>query len=327
MERIETPATLQAAIELFADEGRAHAYLVQMRWPDGNVTCPLCGGSDLLWLANQRRFKCRGGHPRAQFSVKVGTIFEDSPLPLKHWMLAVWMLSNCKNGISSYELGRALGVTQKSAWFMLHRVRLAMQGENGGKLEGEVEVDETYIGGKSRNMNRQQRRRNLGGKGKRNAWAGKVAVMGLLQRHPTKGHSTIRTKPIDTIRTYRLMKEVSENVQDGSTVYTDALQSYRNVALYYEHKVIDHAEKYVDGQVHTNGLENYWSLLKRTIRGTYVSVEPFHLFRYLDEQAFRFNERKDNDASRFERTLGQVAGKRIDYKTLTGQPEGLRDEA
>ena len=316
---METPETLQAAIEFFADDARAHAYLVQTRWPDGHVVCPICGRVDPSWLANQRRFKCKNKHPRQQFSAKVGTIFEDSPLPLKHWLLATWMISNCKNGISSYELSRALGVTQKTAWFMNHRIRLAMQGDNGGKLGGEVEVDETYIGGKSRNMNRQQRRRNLAGKGKRDAWAGKVAVMGLLQRHPTKGHSTVRTKPVDTVRSYRLMSEVSANVEDGATVYTDALKSYKNVAVYYEHKVIDHAEQYVDGQIHTNGLENYWSLLKRSIRGTYVSVEPFHLFRYLDEQAFRFNERKGKDGERFAAVLSHVTGKRVMFDTLTGK--------
>jgi transposase-like protein len=319
MERIETPATLQAAIELFADEGRAHAYLVQTRWPDGTVICPICGGSNVFWLANQRRFKCREKHARAQFSAKVGTIFEDSPLPLKHWMLATWMISNCKNGISSYELARALGVTQKTAWFMNHRIRLAMQGDNGGKLNGEVEVDETYIGGKARNMNRSQRKRNLAGAGFKNAWAGKVAVMGLLERHSSKGHSTVRTQTLDTIRTYRLNQQVSKNVEDGATVYTDALASYRPLSLYYEHKIIDHAEKYVDGQIHTNGLENYWSLLKRTIRGTYVSVEPFHLFRYLDEQAFRFNERKDGDGSRFATVLAQVTGKRVTFEQLIGE--------
>jgi transposase-like protein len=226
---------------------------------------------------------------------------------------------NCKNGISSYELARALGVTQKTAWFMNHRIRLAMQDDNGGgKLGGEVEVDETYIGGKARNMNKAQRQTALGGKGRKNAWAGKVAVMGLLERSTEKGKSRVRTKAVETVRAYRLAAEVSRNVEDGSTVYTDSLKSYQNLDLYYEHKVINHAEKYVDGVVHTNGLENYWSLLKRAIKGTYVSVEPFHLFRYLDEQAFRFNERSGSDATRFSRTLRQVAGRRVTYESLIG---------
>jgi transposase-like protein len=203
---------------------------------------------------------------------------------------------------------------------MNHRIRLAMQdSDSGGQLNGEVEVDETYIGGKARNMNRQQRQRALGGKGFKNAWAGKVAVMGLLERHPEKGKSRVRTVPVETIRTYRLNQEVSKHVEDGSAVYTDALKSYVPLSLYYQHKVIDHAEKYVDGVVHTNGLENYWSLLKRSIKGTYVSVEPFHLFRYLDEQAFRFNERSQNDGLRFAKVLSQVIGRRLTFEKLTAQ--------
>ena len=321
---LKTPETLQEAIEFFSDPGRCHAYMIQMRWPDGIVTCPICNKPNPRFLAKQRRFECRSQHPRRQFSVKVGTIFEDSPIPLKSWLLAVWQITNCRNGISSYELARALGVTQKTAWFMNHRIRLAMQGDDGGTMNGEVEVDETYIGGKARKMNTGRRKRMLdGGTHKRNAWAGKVAVMGLLQRHPKKGKSRVRTLPVENIRTYRLHTEVSKTVEDGATVYTDALASYQKLGLYYQHKVIDHAEAYVDGVVHTNGLENYWSLLKRMIRGTYVSVEPFHLFRYLDEQAFRFNERSDNDATRFSKTLRQIAGRRVTYEQLIGHPVGL----
>jgi transposase-like protein len=323
-ERLETPETLQAAIEFFSDPDRCHAYMVQMRWPDGVVTCPTCFRADPRYLAKQRRFECRNKHPKRQFSVKVGTIFEDSPIALKSWLLAVWQITNCKNGISSYELARALGVTQKTAWFMNHRIRLAMQGEDGGKLDGEVEVDETYIGGKARKMNTGRRKAMLeDGTHKRNAWAGKVAVMGLLERHPDKGKSRVRTQPLDSIKTYRLRAEVSKNIEDGATVYTDQLKSYAPLDLYYTHKVINHAEKYADGVVHTNGLENYWSLLKRTIRGTYVSVEPFHLFRYLDEQAFRFNERSDNDAARFAKTLRHIAGRRLTFEQLIGHPVGL----
>jgi transposase-like protein len=207
---------------------------------------------------------------------------------------------------------------------MNHRIRLAMRGDNGGSLEGEIEVDETYIGGKARNMNRQQRERHLKGRGRKNAWAGKVPVMGFLKRSDEKGASTIRTKPIDTIRSYRLVQEVKDNVQDGSTVYTDSLKSYDKLGIYYDHKTVDHAERYVDGMVHTNGLENYWSLVKRSLRGTYVSVEPFHLFRYLDEQAFRFNGRRATDGQRFEETLRHVAGRRVTFEQLIG---GDRDES
>jgi transposase-like protein len=316
---METPETLQAAIEFFADPDRCHQYMVEMRWPDGVVTCPICNEPNPRYLANQRRFECRKKHPKRQFSVKVGTIFEDSPIPLKSWLLATWQITNCKNGISSYELARAVGVTQKTAWFMNHRIRLAMQGNDGGHLDGHVEVDETYIGGRARNMNRGQRERQLKGHYFKNAWAGKVAVLGLLERHPEKGKSRVRTKPVENVRKHKLHAEIIENVEDGATIYTDALKSYQRLDVYYQHKVIDHAEKYVDGQIHTNGLENYWSLLKRAIRGTYVSVEPFHLFRYLDEQAFRFNERSLSDAERFSIALRSIAGKRITFDALTGK--------
>lgn len=318
-EKLETPETLQKAVEFFADEDRCHAYLAQQRWPDGRVTCPTCNTENPRWLAKQRRFECLKRHPKRQFSTKIGTIFEDSPIPLKSWLLAVWQITNCKNGISSYELARAVGVTQKTAWFMNHRIRLAMQGDDGGTLDGNVEVDETYIGGKARNMNRQQRERVLNGRSKKNAWAGKVVVMGLLQRHSERGQSKVRTFPITGLRRRAMTERVSKNVEDGSTVYTDQLKSYEGLDLYYQHKVINHAERYVDGVVHTNGMENYWALLKRMIKGTYVSVEPFHLFRYLDEQAMRFNERSTNDAGRFVSTLRRVTGRRITYNELIGK--------
>jgi transposase-like protein len=321
---LPTPETLQQAIEWFSHPDYCHAYMVQMRWPDGIVTCPICNKPDPTYLKTQRRFKCKGKHPRAQFSVKVGTIFEDSPIPLKSWLLAVWQITNCKNGISSYELARAIDVTQKTAWFMNHRIRLAMQGDEGGSfgLDGaEVEVDETYIGGKARNMHPRKKRR-LGTR-RGGAFAGKVTVMGLLQRKTEKGPSRVRTTTVANVRKRSLHTHIAKNVQDGATVYTDALMSYRDLGLYYQHQVIDHAEKYVDGQIHTNGLENYWSLLKRTIGGTYVSVEPFHLFRYLDEQAFRFNERKTSDAERFKMTLQHVTGRRIQFDELTGREHDL----
>lgn len=319
---LETPQTLQKAVEFFSDEDRCVAYLVQTRWPDGKIACPICNQPDPRYLAAQRRFECRKKHPRRQFSVKVGTIFEDSPIPLKSWLLAMWQIAGCKNGISSYELARALGVTQKSAWFMNHRIRLAMQDKSfgGGKLGGEVEVDETFIGGKARNMHTDKRRERMKGRGP----VGKAAVMGLLQRHPGKGQSKVRLAVVPNRRKHKLQGEVSKHVEDGSAVYTDALKSYDGLDLYYQHKVIDHAERYVDGQIHTNGLENFWSLLKRTIKGTYVSVEPFHLFRYLDEQAFRFNERGGTDGDRFAQTLRHIVGRRVTFDQLIGNQEGLR---
>jgi transposase-like protein len=310
------PKTLQDAIIYFADADNCVAYLVARRWPNG-VICPTCGSENVAYVASRRLWQCKTRHPKAQFSIKVGTIFEDSPISLDKWLLAMWMLSNCKNGISSYELHRATGISQKSAWFVLQRIRLALQGEDGGKLSGEIEVDETYIGGKARNMHKDRKARILGGAG--GGQVGKTAVQGLLERH-----GKIRTRVIGKAYKNKLVDGIREHVEAGSTLYTDDYFMYDGIKD-YDHQVINHAEKYVDGQVHTNGVENFWSLLKRGIHGTYISVEPFHLFRYVDEQAFRFNNRKDDngnpltDSDRFDLAVRQIVGKRLTWAEVTGK--------
>lgn len=308
MDKVGNPETLIEAIRHFSDLDVATEFVASLRWPDGSV-CPACGLVDEkhYYLKTRRVWKCRSC--KKQFSVKRGTIFEDSPIGLDKWLPAVWLIANCKNGISSYELARDLGVTQKTAWFMLHRIRLAMQTGTFEKLDGQVEADETFIGGKARNMHKSKREEKISGRGA----SGKVVVLGLLERH-----GKVRTKIVPNTQWRTLQVEVRENVESGSEVHTDALRSYRGLDPEYVHKVVDHAEKYVDGHVHTNGIENFWSLLKRGIKGTYVSVEPYHLFRYLDEQAFRFNEREGEDQDRFTKTLGSVAGRRLTYVGLTG---------
>jgi len=312
------PKTLRDAILFFADYENCRKAVEAIRWPDGIVACPTCESEHVTYLATQRRYKCYAKHPKAQFSLKVGTIFEDSAVGLEKWLTALWLITTCKNGISSYELARALGVTQKTAWFMLSRLRLALQAENGGKLDGHIEADETFIGGKARNMHASKRKRL--GISQSRSMIGKVAVMGLLERHrKDDGGSQVRTQVIANRKKHQLEQIVGEHVTLGASVYTDALRSYDRMGQRgYVHSVIDHAEAYVDGQVHTNGLENFWSLLKRAIKGTYVSVEPFHLFRYLDEQAFRFNNRKGTDAMRFALALKGIIGKRLTYTALTG---------
>ncbi|HUY09568.1 MAG TPA: IS1595 family transposase, partial [Candidatus Dormibacteraeota bacterium] len=284
-------------------------------WPDGKVTCPTCGSQEVHFIASRRVWRCKVKHPRQQFSVKVGTIFEDSPIGFDKWLPAIWLITSAKNGISSYELHRSLGVGQKTAWFMLHRIRLAMQTNTFEKMGGKVEVDETFIGGKARFMHQSDRARKITGTG----GSGKAAVMGLLERGSTERHSTVRAKVVENVRRKTLAPEVRANVLAGVEVFSDALQSYSDLDADYIHQVINHAVAYVEGNVHTNGIENFWSLLKRSLRGTYVSVEPFHLFRYLDEQALRFNTREDSDAARFEKVLGQVSGRRLTYGDLTGQ--------
>jgi transposase-like protein len=284
-----------------------------LRWPDGVVKCPICGTDRVHFLANQRRWKCSGKHERRQFSIKVGTIFEDSPIGLEKWLPATWLLTNCKNGISSYELAKDLGVTQKTAWFMLQRIRLAMQkGAFWTKLEGEIEADESYIGGLARFMHKDKKAKITGTGG-----SGKAIVMGLLDRNTKE----VRVMHIPDTKRETLHAKVREHVAPGSDIFTDEWVSYQGLDRDYVHNVINHAETYVKGNIHTNGIENFWSLLKRGLKGTYVSVEPFHLFRYLDEQAFRYNNRKTDDGNRFARTLSQTTGKRLTYKQLIGKVE------
>jgi transposase-like protein len=309
------PRTLTDAIRYFASPDNCREYLVARRWPNG-VTCPTCGSKAVYFDKTLNGWKCKTKHPQQKFTLKTGTIFEDSPLGFDKWLPAVWLITNCKNGVSSWELHRAIGVTQKTAWFMLQRIRLAMQdGLSGGLLGGEVEVDETFIGGKARNMSPARKKRK--GISKHTSMASKAAVMGLLERHPEKGKSKIRLQTLDNRKRNTLISEVNAHVAKGATVNTDALRSYLGLTDEgYIHNVIDHAEAYVDGQIHTNGCENFWSLLKRALKGTYVAVEPFHLFRYLDEQAFRFNNRTMTDAERFSDVIANVVGRRLTYREL-----------
>jgi transposase-like protein len=306
------PKTLQEAIRFFSDLDTCTTFMAQLRWPDG-VTCPHCQGKAVSYLSTRRTWKCMNKACHKQFSVKVGTIMEDSAITLDKWLAAIWLIANAKNGISSYEIMRALGVTQKSAWFLLHRIRLAMQTGTFEKMSGTVEVDETFIGGLSRNMHKHKREAKISGTG----GAGKAVVMGLLERHGDD--SKVRTKVIFNRSQETLQGAVRNNVEPGSEVFTDAYKSYLGLGEEYVHQFTSHAEEYVRGNVHTNGIENFWSLLKRSIKGTYVSVEPFHLFRYLDEQAFRFNERKGKDADRFVKTVKQVTGRRLTYEELTAK--------
>ena len=306
------PKTLVDAIRYFSNPEICLDFMVSLRWADG-VTCPTCGSKDLRFVKTRSIWECKNEHPKKQFSVKVGTIFEDSPIALDKWLAAIWLIANAKNGVSSYEIAKAIGVTQKTAWFMLHRIRLAMDSGRDGMFSGTVEVDETFIGGKARFMHKDKRKKAM-----KNATGGttKIAVMGLLERHGND-ESRVRTKIIPNVKSKHVLPEVYGNVESGSEVMTDAFNSYRKLENDYVHQVIDHAEKYVEGQVHTNGIENFWSLLKRAIKGTYVSVEPFHLFRYIDEEAFRFNHRGGSDGERFQRAASRLFGKRLTYRELT----------
>lgn len=309
------PQTLQEAMAYFADPEKGHKFMVCLRWPEGKVTCPHCQSEKVSFLSTRQKWKCMNKECHKQFSAKVGTIFEDSALGYDKWFPAIWLISNCKNGISSYELASALGVTQKTAWFMLHRIRLAMQTGSFEKMSGEVEADETFIGGLAKFMHKERNKR----RGRGTGHVGKEIVLGLLERGEV---SRVRAIHVRNRRRHVVEAEVRQAVEQGAEVFTDALPSYSKLSPDFLHQFIDHAEAYVNGKVHTNGMENFWSLLKRGIKGTYVSVEPFHLFRYLDEQAFRFNERKESPAGRFVKAAAGIIGKLLRYEELIGGKGG-----
>ena len=310
-----TPVTLADAIVYFADQDNAIRFLAELRWPDG-VKCPHCGADDPGFLSTRRIWKCRAKGCRKQFSIKVGTIFEDSPLGLDKWLPALWMLANSKNGVSSYEVARALHVTQKTAWFMLGRIRAAMAAESFTHFDGEVEMDESFLGGKYKNMHLSKRKRLGKGQGPRNT---KVGVFGVLERPKgPNGVSRVRTTVVGDASAQAMYDRVRSTVKPGSRVYTDSDGTYGVLEQQYIRQAVNHAREYVRGRVHTNGIENFWSLLKRTIRGTYVSVDPFHVVRYLNEQVFRFNHRVASDGERFVAVVDSLVGKRLTWNQLVG---------
>jgi len=321
---MKPPRTLQEAIVYFSDPDRAFEYAVKLRWSDGKIICPRCSSESNYFIKTRKLWLCRGCN--RQFTLKVNTIFEDSPLGLDKWMTAFWMLVNCKNGISSMEIHRSLGITQKSAWFMLQRLRAALHNRTFGittKMGGpdsEVEADETFIGGLTKNMHKDRKLKLVKQGG---IHGGKMIVQGILDRNLRQVRATVVPNGTREV----LQNEILKNVKYGTKVYTDDAVAYeQGMQWRFVHDVINHSEQYVRGRVHTNGLENFWSLLKRSLRGTYVAVEPFHLSRYVDEQVFRYNSRKDGDrkltdADRFELAMSQVAGRRLTYSDLTGKSE------
>src|SRR5450432_3261228 len=328
---MESPKTLQEAITHFADSENCRQFMISVRWPHNKVRCPYCNAEKVTYLANAKVYRCYGDHAKQKFSLKVGTIFEDSPIGLEKWLPAVWLIVNCKNGVSSWELHRTLGVTQKTAWFMLHRIRLAMKNKSFAKLGGEgggpVEADETFIGPEPRRMHKSRRAKILAlaasDPNLNQRAPGKTIVMGMLDRNMRQ----VRAMVVPNVKRVTLQEKILSHVEAGSHVITDDFPTYKYaLAEKFAHDVINHVEGYVQGQVHTNGIENFWSLLKRGLRGTYVAVEPFHLDRYIDEQVFRFNHRatKDNplnDSNRFHMAMSQIAGKRLTYAELTGKTQ------
>lgn len=320
---MKEPKTLREAVLYFANHDNCIAYLVDRRWTDGVVKCPTCGRNDVAYVPARKVWQCKTRHPKSQFSIKVGTIMEDSPIALDKWLMTMWMVANCKNGVSSWEIHRTIGVTQKSAWFMLHRIRLAMQNNSVmrmGQQGGPVEADECFIGGKPGKMHADRRAKLQ----KHGMHTDKPAVFGMFDRETRQ----VRARVIPNVKREVLMNEILDQVMDGSKIFTDAYNGYaRLTKAGFIHDTVSHMNEYVRGEVHTQGIENFWSLLKRGLSGTYVAVEPFHLSRYVDEQMFRFNNRTTrenplNDADRFALAVTQIVGKRVTYKELTGKEEG-----
>jgi transposase-like protein len=308
MEQIKEPETLQEAVLYFSSADRCREYLIARRWPEG-VTCPRCGSQNVTFQPRHNRWQCASHHDRRQFTLKTGTIFEDSPIGLGKWLIAMWMVVNCKNGVSSYEIHRAIGVTQKTAWFMDHRIRLALR-DHTGPLSGTIEMDETFIGGKVQNMHKSKK---PAAATKSRGVVGKTIVVGILERR-----GRVRAEVVAERSRAVLHALAQKHIAPGSTLITDEWGGYKGTD--YRHEIINHAVEYVNGLVHTQGIENFWSLLKRDLNGTYISVEPFHLFRYIDEQAFRYNHREDKgDGERFRIAASQIAGKRLVYEELTGK--------
>jgi transposase-like protein len=324
------PHTLQDAIKYFADPENCMDWLKAKRWPDGVPVCPQCGRGDATYLPQLQKWQCKSAHKSRQFSARVGTIFEDSPIALEKWLVALWMVCNCKNGISSYEIHRTIGVTQKTAWFMLHRIRLAMKSGSLMKLGGTggpVEADETFVGPNPMRQHKKKRAEiqaiasNTYGMNRRAP--GKTIVMGMVDREMREARAMV----VPDVKRKTLQDKILNNISEGSQVITDDFTSYDYaLAEKFVHQVINHAEGYVSGQIHTQGIENFWSLLKRGLRGTYIAVEPFHLDRYIDEQVFRYNNRggkkkidRVTDEQRFDRALSGVVGKRLTFAEVTGK--------
>jgi transposase-like protein len=321
------PKSLQEAIVYFSDPDRCFEFAKKLRWPDGDVVCPRCSAAKNSFVKTRKLWFCYVC--KQQFTIKVKTIMEDSPITLDKWMTAFWLLANAKNGISSHELGRAIKVTQTTAWFMLQRIREVMKKQKWGnptKIGGsgsEVEVDETFVGGKVKNMHRSRRAKFAAEEGFVGASTGKTIVQGILDRDLRQVRATV----VPNVTRETLQNEILKNVKFGSKVYTDSAVAYDSgMQLRFVHDVANKTETYVRGQVHVNGMENFWSLLKRSLRGTYVAVEPFHLSRYVDEQVVRFNNRKHgarklSDAERFNAVMSQVLGRRLTYSDLTGKSD------
>ena len=304
------PATLAEAVRAYADPAVANAAMAAMRWPEG-IVCPRCGGREHYAIKTRHAWQCKAC--KRQFTVKVGSIMEDSPIAVGDWLVAMWLMVNARNGISSYEIARSVGVTQKSAWFMAHRIRHAMMAGSLDKLDGEVEIDQTFIGPDKRKMNAESRERFEAIPAGRE----RVIVQTVVERGGDVRSRVIRDTSRSTIH-----DGIRAVVEPGAKLYTDEHASYDRLDG-YERESVNHGEgQYRDGEAYTNTVEGTFNLFKRCVRGTWVAISPTHAGRYLAEQDTRYNVRKLKDGQRAAIVGGMVGGRRMTYAKLTARRGG-----
>lgn len=303
-------------LSYFKDEQICLSYLETIRW-EGKLSCPYkdCEG-DKIYRCKDHKYKC--DKCKRIYSVKVGTIFEGSKLPLQKWYAAIYLITAHKKGISSLQLSRDLSITQKTAWFVLHRVRYSL-GLNSGtdKLSGIIEADETFMGGNEKNKHKSKRTEGTQGRSVKT----KSAVAGVIERG-----GELRAKKIKNTNGYHLKPFVVKNVEFGSQLMTDEHLGYNGLAQLFKHSRVNHGtEQYVVGNCHTNAMEGFWSLLKRGVNGIYHSISQKHLQQYIDEFVFRYNTRKASETNRFDMMLNNINA-RLTYNTLINADRGNNNQ-